>query len=588
MKRTVRALLLLLLAGAPLLLVAQAFGSGPERIWLKAPGWSRARVVGATAPDLPAPLAADGAGGAYLFLVHAEGGARYVRALALDERAAVRWEHTFPTALAGLSSPQILWDGRALTLLWISEERLYAAELDAAGSPRGEPRRLSGELRVASYGATSDGRGRRAVWLSGAQATPGLYAADLEGAGEPELLVADGERPALRFDGAGALHTLWTTAGDGRAATVWYAVYAGGAYRAGGERALTEIAIGGPGAAIDGPWLGLDDGHSYVLWSTFFRAGMNAGTSLAQYVAFPLGRPGEATEARPISVPGSADLPYDERAAGELQAGPRLPLAGWFPAQGGPPTGLALDGAGRGEQALAAEVRLSFRGMQQVNGVGTLFFRDGAPDSYQLLSYGRRSAFGPALASDEAGRLYVTWRELRGTGAVVYYASTAPAAREALAALSADDVMRVAAEILFGMLTGLVVAPFMALFWLAPALLTLLPTWFLRRGDAGLEGWGSRLSLALALGAYWAIKLVMLSGALAIVPFSAWLPAVPPWLGPLLQGGTPVLIAAASLWAAWALSYGRGVRSVALFVVVYGAIDSLGTMAIYGEALFGG
>jgi hypothetical protein len=588
MRQTVRAMLLLLLACAPLLLLARAFGEGgPERAWLKAPGWSRAQLVGTTSLDQPVPLAVDGSGGAYLFLVHADGGARYPRVLALDERAALRWEHTFTTPLVAPRSPQILWDGRGLTLLWISEERLYAATLDPAGNPQGEPRQLSGQARVASYAAAADGGGRIALWLSGAQATPGLYAVDLAGTNGPAQLAAVGERPALRFDEAGALHALWTEPAEAGATTVWYAVYPGGAYEAGRERALTAIAAAGAGAVIEGPWLGLDRSHGYVLWTIFFRAGMNAGVSLAQYVAFPLGRPEAASEVEPISVPGSADLAYAELAEGGLLAGPRLPLAEWSPAQGAAPTGLALDGAGGPELALAGEVRLPFRGMQSVTQVGALFFRDGRPDSYQLLSYGRRSAFTPALISDEAARLHLTWRELRGSGAAVYYASTAPAAREALAALSADDLMRVAAEVVFGMLTGVVVAPFMALFWLVPALLLLLPTWPLRRGDAGLGAWGSQLSLLIALGAYWAIKLVMLSGALAFVPLSAWLPAMPPWLAPPLQLGTPLLIAAGGLWFAWAFSYGRGLRSAALFVALYAAVDSVGTMAIYGEALFG-
>ena len=53
--------------------------------------------------------------------------------------------------------------------------------------------------------------------------------------------------------------------------------------------------------------------------------------------------------------------------------------------------------------------------------------------------------------------------------------------------------------------------------------------------------------LAIALGVYWAIKLVMLNGALGFVPLSAWLPAMPPWLAPALQLGAPLLIAAAGL-----------------------------------------
>ena len=94
------------------------------------------------------------------------------------------------------------------------------------------------------------------------------------------------------------------------------------------------------------------------------------------------------------------------------------------------------------------------------------------------------------------------------------------------------------------------------------------------------------ISLALVLVAYWAGKLVTLSDTLTYVPFSGWIPIIPAWLGILLQLAVPIAIAIVALRIAWHYTGHRAIQSAFLFLIIYGLVDSVLTMAIYSGLLF--
>jgi hypothetical protein len=562
-----------------LLLLAILVSRGPaDALWLNAPGWSRARLVASTQIEEAVPIALDDAGRIYLFVSPAGGGPQIV---ALNRAAEALWTQPLDLPSTQIKGPRLAWDGRAIVLLWIDDQRLYTSRLDPTGAVVEPPAVLSGAVAVDSYAVASDARGRLAVWYGGSRQAPGLYALPAGDLRAPAALVDQaGFQPALRFDAAGALHAVWARdiESDPRSTQVYYAAYANGVVQT--QQSLLLTTIGGRRVGIDleGPSFGLDAEYGYVFWRVNLRIG-----AFIQYVAFSLKDPAHASEARALGVPGSAALSYTAPPAEGLQAGPRVPLAPELAADS--PAGLAVSASFDPELALACEKSLEYKDHQTVSQICALFFRGGVPVGYQLLSFAPRGSFTPALTSDRSRALYATWRQLQPPGFGVYFASTAPDVRQALRGLTVGDVARVAVETVFGMLTGAIFALPLAVLWLIGPLLVLGVTWFIRRGAERFAHWGVLLSLALALGAYWATKLTSFEGRLGYIPFSDWIPAIPSWLALPLRIAVPTLIAVAALRIAWRYTYQVERRSALLFVLAYAGVDALLTAAIYGGLL---
>lgn len=128
-------------------------------------------------------------------------------------------------------------------------------------------------------------------------------------------------------------------------------------------------------------------------------------------------------------------------------------------------SGLTVDPTRAPEVAIAFHTKLEYLRPQEQGQVSTVFFGDGAPAAYQQISFTSASSDFPAILSDQAGYLYITWLESGAeSGYMVYFASTAPDIRQALNRLTADDIGRLLAETVFGLLGGVVLVP-LALIW---------------------------------------------------------------------------------------------------------------------------
>jgi len=93
------------------------------------------------------------------------------------------------------------------------------------------------------------------------------------------------------------------------------------------------------------------------------------------------------------------------------------------------------------------------------------------------------------------------------------------------------------------------------------------------------------LSVGAALLAFWIIKQALLESMANIVPFAAWVPIIPNSLGEVLRWGITLLSLVLGLWIAWRVTVRAGRYSAVLFVLAYIAVDSLITMAVFGEAM---
>ena len=217
--------------------------------------------------------------------------------------------------------------------------------------------------------------------------------------------------------------------------------------------------------------------------------------------------------------------------------------------------------------------------------IGVSFLDDGKPDSYQLLSFTGGDSRAPFITSDARGQLYAAWLE-RGdvSGFRVYYASTNPEIMANYAHLSAADYQQLGARTLFGLVSGALLLPF-AFMWMLVPLVLYLVTFPLRRMSNELLSPGMIASLVISILGYWVFKIGFLGGLISYVPFSAWLPIIPGWLGPFLQIGCPLIILGLGLWLAWLATYRRQNYSSMLFLITYLAVDAVLSTAIYGPLI---
>lgn len=611
--RFLRHLLPWLPVAAILLLVLWAMQTPPTSVWSPAPGWSNGRVVATLAgtPTAPraAPILVDAQGAVFLFtLVRAPGGIA-PQVIAIRPDGARAWEHTFPIPTLEPGQLALRWDGPDLRLLWLDASQLYTAQIAPDGSGATEPQRISGAAEVHSYAVASSPAGELQLWYAGPPDKPGLYAlpaGDLRG--PAQLIDPAGTRPTIQIDQSGTLHAAWLASPPGQsdAAALWYtslppqpplpagagdspALPSPSGSGDGGEgnapHKLADLSLTA-GGEIEGPWLGVDAAHATLLWTVRVTQGRNAGSFYTQRVSLPLGAPDQVSAIEVINVPDSAAL-SSAAVGGALQAGPRVLLD---PAAvgGAAPTACGFNSAGTREAAAACQAQIPHRSGDRVGQIGLLFFREGRPASYQLVSFGAGNAYAPSLTSDPQGHLYLSWLNLRSGGSDVYLATTEPALGRALDAPTWEDAGWTAYTIIFGMVQGVIFTPLTGLLWSVAPMLFIGVVAFIRRdrGEASMPV--TALIIAAALGLFWFGKWRLLfQQAAAYVPFSAWLPDLPTWLDLPLRLGVPATIAGLSLWAAHRLTYGRQSPSIPFFTLITIGSDTLLTMAVYGGLFFG-
>ena len=142
-------------------------------------------------------------------------------------------------------------------------------------------------------------------------------------------------------------------------------------------------------------------------------------------------------------------------------------------------------------------------------------------------------------------------------------------------------------DTLFGMLSGIVLAPFLVMLWLLFPLIILFLTGVMRPVDRGrLTQIGTTISLGLAIAAFWVTKWGTLPAMRSYVPLSSWIPVIPEWFYLPLRIGLPLFTTALAIYIAWRQTYARQSESAMNFILIFAAIDSLITMAFYGASFY--
>jgi hypothetical protein len=568
---------------AALLCLALTACSGESvHLWLEAPGWSRARLVGETQTEFAVPPAQDAEGNVYLLLVSAdEAGAQNLKLVKLSAQAEPLWEQEYAlNAEQGIESPRAVWVDDGLQLLWIESDVLYSLRVNADGSQAGEAEALSNGHLASSYDAAVNDDGELLILYSGLRAHPGLY---IYQAGESLLVDEQGYAPQLEFDAEGGLHAAWLQGRNGTIQRhVAYAYAADGVFQPDLQQIVYTISLPVT-STLSGFAMGLDTTHTYVFWSELTRTGLGAGGVDAKYVAFPYEPQGSLSE-RPLFFPNGYHLVYTPSGSG-LLAGDRAQFADQETGMTSGLTELSPNGGSADELVIAFKSRLPYLRNKTAQQVGLVFMQGGQQVGGQLLSFNSITSERPALQSDESGYLYTSFLGGSVPPFRVYYAGTSPAIVGALNELDNQDYGQLAGETAFGLLSGLLLVPFILAWGLLPTLFIFFTGSFRKEGE-WITARGTGITLVIALLLYWISKVAVMPGMVDYIPFSAWIPDIPVAVGLMLRVGVPLVTTLLALFVAYRMTYARERLQPLFFVLIFIILDGFASIAVYGVIFY--
>ena len=584
---------LILVLGILSLLVTAC--SGPdEHIWLKSPGWSRAVFLGGTAFSELVPVVIDETNNMFFVLVEKEEDleSSHFRVLAFNQNVDALWERSLTDiSLMRPSSVQIMLVDGGLQLFWIDQEQLYMLELDSEGHELGAPVLLSGDDEVDSFSVVADPDGNPVLWYAGPRDNPGVYSLTaFDGSSLPVGIDPDGIRVQLHYDQSSNLHASWLHYPIGYGISeILYAVYPPGiAWQPGQYDVVYTLSVS-PTSSLKGPTLGVDDEGTYLFWTVVVRSGVQAGTVQTEYVYFSNAQPSTITGPRSIAMPSNYALSHEFLPNTLLDAGERVSLNDANVSMTTELQEITTNATAAGELAIAFRTPTQHLWRKERNQVNVAYFRNGSPSSYQPLSFTPTFSTLPYLVSSEDGHLYITWLEKQESDwNTVYFASTAPSVKDALSQSTGRENLRIVAQVSFGMLVGILLAPIGAALWAMAPLAILLITSPLRKlGSTRVQTVFTVISVTIAIAAYWLSKLATLPGMLDYVPFSAWIPEISVTLGIILRWLVPLLSSGIALVVAWYYTFRRSNQSTLYFLLIYIGIDALLTVAIYAVLIYG-
>lgn len=570
-----------------LFLLTACQGQSAQRLWLKAPGWSRAQVVGGMGIPDPAPFVIDNEGNFYFLFMDGDFESLQARITALNSNGELLWQHVFSEVWKLPDDPQLVWDGEILQGFWMNSGALLTVRLDKNGNVLQEPANISSDIRVDSFSAAGRDKGGLAVWFAASPRESGLYLADISNTQEPLLIDDEGVFPSLRFDRNGTLHAVWAHApSDEPQVAFLYAAYEDGRFSPGPGSIIREMSI--PLTAdMVGPTLGLDADNVYIYWIEIFRTGLEAGFTETRYITFPQSDPSQVTEPQITYIPSEHDLRYEAFSGESVHVGDRYSLD----SQPSPSLVVFQDISSNtvqeGELAVGFRAGIDYYWRRSANQIGLVYLQDGRPTSYQLLSFTQQPSTDPTIVSDTEGNLYASWLERGDVSRFdVYLASTSGDLEAAFNPVTANDVIDLTAATVFGLLTGILLAPVAAVLFLVLPIITVGLTSIFRRGDQTFRSPGTVISFVLAIVVFQLAKFAALPGMMDYVPFSAWLP-LPDFVKAPLQLIVPVAIMIGAIFSAWHFTYRRKTESPLYFMILFVAVDTLFTMAVYGVLFYG-
>lgn len=562
--------------------------SWTERTWLKAPGWSRGVLVGETTSFDPAPFVLLDSGEAVVLLADDDVDPPSLIMRSFDSSGELLWSSSHPVEIGSPEELALLWDGATFHVFWIAEQSIYYMPADRMGESLGSPEIVSENYQASEFDVEISPSGGVALWFSGPRHNPGVYAKPVGNLSARSIPIdAKGMRPQLQYTQDGTLHAFWIQHPSGYEREAFlYAAFENSEIPPIDVKTIHDLDVT-IAEVLNGPAFTLDQDHGYVIWSEETRTGLSAGAITTYLLTFDVGQPEGEWPDEFLRVPNDYHLPFADYPGGVVNAGQRVDLARSDLATTGRMFDFAIDEKIGSESIAVFNVQADYLRRKTAWQIGAVFLEGGLPTTYQLLSFTTRESTNPLVKLDADQHAYLTWLERGGGGrSRVYLATSNPEFREAVNQIRPADVVQVIAESLFGLASGVVLLPFV-LVWVLAGVIVIGLTWWARKEDQPLLMPGTLITLALAIGVYWFAKTFMFPAIFEYVPFSAWIPVIPESWEFALRIGVPILISLIGGYTALRFTYLQQQRSPLFFMLIFGLVDGVMTLAIYGVIFWG-
>jgi hypothetical protein len=249
----------------------------------------------------------------------------------------------------------------------------------------------------------------------------------------------------------------------------------------------------------------------------------------------------------------------------------------------------AIPPSQRSKLPIALSVLTSSRADSQIR-LATAILAEGEPVGYQLASKSLTASLMPSIAADtcvgdvaqEIG-LHLAWLDTAGFKEFdVYYATTAPDGRRWLDRTSTDDLVMGAADLLFGVFSGLGLLPIAGI-WTFPAMVWVV-LFFIVTGREEMARGRTRVGFAIAVVLYVGVKILLLPGLYAGTPF---LHQVPPGWAVALGVTVPTLMLCVALAAMYLYVHRAERATIFAAYMVFALTDVVLTLVLYAPGFFG-
>lgn len=572
-------------------LLSGCSGESLNKLWLKSDGWSRGVLLGETSMPAPVESAIDDSGNTYVLLFprSPENERLYQPSISIlsDDGEISRFILSDIQMLLPRAA-KIFLSAEGLDLFWISNYQIFQLQVNNNGDLITDVKILSGEEKVNSFEIVFR-EGEYQIWYAGSRDDPGLYTLVGDHTGwEKTLIDPLGINESILEDNNSQLHVSWIQYPRGYDdLKFYYLVDSQDTITASDALLMFSMKIN-PSIRLDGPFFNLDQELGYFIWSEAITSGLEAGSRTTYYRYFPLGEPQAIRPKMRLIVPASQNIESVEYPGGYFQAGDRVLAGGMHPSTASIENIYFLAGQFE-ETPFVFRSRTEFKWRDFRNQANIAYLSDGLITSYQPLSYTSAESYYPAVNLDQEMDLYVTWLEKGETTFRAYLTTTDSNKKSIIDQVSIDDYIYLLAEGLFGFMAGMVLSPFAAAAWGGAGLLAFVfNIIFSTFHNQFLKSIGEYLSIAGGIIIFWLVKLATLPGlGDDYVPFSAWIPRIPVSYEQPLIIGVPILIGVVAFAAAWFNTFGKKSGSAINFHMIYSAIDTVLSCAIYGILIYG-
>lgn len=585
MKRIQQVLLIAFLVSTTVLLLSGCSVQS-DRSDKPSDDWSRGLLLGRTAAKQPVALEVDA--DKHVHLVWCEITADRGEALHyahLNEQGQVMVNQSLGLHLPSPRRAQLLVDRENnLHLAWLSRaegrQSLYHVLIDQDGRPA-QPLLLSREGEdVDSFHTYLSAEGETAfVWSSQPEnEQKGIFHLVLHDASSPTLLIPQGIDPVVLVDNAGTTHLAWLYEKGLSARDIYYATLEGSHVVPDGGQKLTDFEFG-ESAVYHGPIIGADTNNIYVLWAVQnLGGGLMPTAAWAFYVSFEPGKPS-------LTNPGYIGLPIETMPEYVDYTGPygysELALLPPWVYSSDFVNAPAVVSSQESELPVALSLMVASRSESTIQ-LAMVVFSEGQPTGYQLASNTSNASVLSTLVADSDSNLHVAWIDTAGFRQYdIYYASTSPEAKKWLDRTSSDDIVLGAADLVWGIISGIGLLPIVVMWNFPPLIWVVL--FYMFSGREYLERMGTKIGLLVSIIIYCASKLVLLPGLSTGTPF---LYQVSSDLRTTLAMAIPVIILLLALAAIYI--YARRSERATIFeaYLVFSLTDGLLTVLLYAPGFF--